>query len=125
MEDEIIANAELKACWRRMWSPTLRKNREERDTTDHKKKRESAGRSPVLTVQGFTQKHPNWLHLRTSPGMQRITLAPDEIRGLLTFGAWAFDAMSGVHSRATAMKSLLKLTIFIKSSLDFFAGYAM
>ena len=47
---------------------------------------------------------------------------PDEIRGLLTFGAWAFDAMSGVHSRAAAMKSLLKLSIFIKSSLDFFRG---
>jgi len=57
--------------------------------------------------------------------MQRITLVPDEIRGLLTFGAWAFDAMSGEHSRAAAMKSLLKLSIFIKSSLDFFAGYAM
>jgi len=33
--------------------------------------------------------------------------------------------MSGEHSRAAAMKSLLKLSIFIKSSLVFFAGYAM
>ena len=30
--------------------------------------------------------------------------------------------MSGVHSRAAAMKSLLRLGIFIKSSLDFFRG---
>jgi hypothetical protein len=58
--------------------------------------------------------------------MQRITLVPDEIRRLLVFGAWAFDAMIGVHSRAAAMKSLLKLSIFIKSSSFFrFAGYAM
>jgi hypothetical protein len=36
---------------------------------------------------GFTQKHPNWLHLKTSPGMHVITLVLVEIRGLVALGA--------------------------------------
>ena len=70
--------------------------------------------------QGFTQKHPNWLHLKTSPGMQVITFVPDETPKGLACCACAFDAMIGVHSRAAAMKSLLRLSIFIKSSWFFF-----
>jgi hypothetical protein len=41
-----------------VWNPILRK---------------AAKDGLVPTVHGFTQKHPNWLHLRTNPGMQVIT----------------------------------------------------
>jgi hypothetical protein len=37
--------------------------------------------------QGFTQKHPNWLHLKTSPGMQVITELGDERLGFLACSA--------------------------------------
>ena len=55
---------------RTVWNPTLRKNREEWGTT------------PSYN-QGFTQKHPWLLHLKTNPGWQVITKLPDEIRELL------------------------------------------
>jgi hypothetical protein len=50
-----------------------------------RKQREGWERHTVLTSQGFTQKHPNWLHLKTSPGMQRITELPGEILDFLAF----------------------------------------
>jgi len=59
------------------------------------------------------------LHLKTSPGMQVITFVPDEIRGLLLCNTSAFEAMIGVHSSAVARKILPRLSIFIKSSVDF------
>ena len=37
--------------------------------------------------QGFTQKHPLLLHLKTSPGMQRITELGDERVGFLACSA--------------------------------------
>jgi hypothetical protein len=52
--------------------------------------------------------------------MQVITFVPDETPKGLACCACAFDAMIGVHSRAAAMKSLLRLSIFIKSSWFFF-----
>jgi len=78
-----------------------------------------------IAVQGFTQKHPNWLHLKTSPGMQVITERLVEMLELLLCSASAFNVMMEVHSSAVAMKSLLRFIIFIRSSGFFrFAGYA-
>jgi hypothetical protein len=74
--------------------------------------------------QGFTQKHPLLLHLRTNPGMQRITELGGEIVDFLAFCVWAFDAMIGVHTRAAAMMNLLKLSIFIKSFPFFDRAFA-
>ena len=47
--------------------------------------------------------------------MQRITLVLVEIRGFVA-GACAFDAMSGVQSRAATIKIFSRFIIFIKSS---------
>jgi hypothetical protein len=103
--------------------PTLRKNREERDTRGFIQPKEKAGKAAhppiVLTVQGFTQKHPNWLHLKTSPGMQVITERLVEIRELLLCSVSAFNVMIGVHSSAVTMMSLPRFIIFIKVLLDF------
>src|SRR5579864_467859 len=48
--------------------------------------------------------------------MQVITELPGEILERLACCACAFDAMIGVHRSAAAMKSLLRFSIFIKSS---------
>ena len=67
--------------------------------------------------QGFTQKHPKLLHLKTNPGWQRMTELPaegDEV--LLACCARPFGAVMAANSSAPAMKSLLRLRIFIKSS---------
>jgi hypothetical protein len=94
------------------WKPILRKNREGWGATH-------------FFNQGFTQKHPLLLHLKTSPGMQVITFVPDETPKGLACCACAFDAMIGVHSRAAAMKSFSRFIIFIKSSgLFLFASCA-
>ena len=55
--------------------------------------------------------------------MQVITERLVEIRELLLCSASAFNVMIGVHSSAVAIMTLLRLGIFIKSSLDFF-GFA-
>lgn len=77
----------------------------------------------LISVQGFTQKHPNWLHLKTSPGWQRITPAEvaDAIRELLACCAWAFDAMIVAHSMAPAKKSLPMLFIKVLRFFGFMA----
>jgi hypothetical protein len=67
---------------------------------------------PFLTVQGFTQKHPELLHLRTNPGMQVITElpteGPDEVREGLAFCPWALNMMMVAQNRVLVMSLLTR-----------------
>jgi hypothetical protein len=69
-------------------NPTLRKSGEGWEPMVLLIKEETGEWAPPDSYgQGFTQKHPLLLHLKTNPGMQRITLVLDEIRGFLALGA--------------------------------------
>jgi len=61
--------------WRAIWN-----KREEAHPSQ-------ARRMGNIFNQGFTQKQPNWLHRKTSPGMQVITELGDEIVGFLACSA--------------------------------------